>query len=53
MAKSYLGNWNDVDVYTDFIPFGTRRTGQALDTGKPILRYIMIRGIREVLHNKM
>ncbi|WP_407807891.1 N-acetylmuramoyl-L-alanine amidase family protein [Staphylococcus aureus] len=36
MAKSYLGNWNGVDVYTDFIPFGTRRTGQALDTGKPI-----------------
>ena len=53
MAKSYLGNWNDVDVYTDFIPFGTRRTGQDLDTGKPIFAVYHDTGIREVLHNKM
>ena len=36
MAKTYLEEWNGVSVYTQFIPYGTRRTGQQLDTGKPI-----------------
>ena len=36
MAKEYLGEWNGVPVYTDFLPYGTRRTGQPLDTGGPI-----------------
>lgn len=29
------GKWNGVLVYTDFLPIGTRRTGQRLDSGKP------------------
>ena len=36
MVKEYLGEWNGVPVYTDFLPYGTRRTGQPLDTGNPI-----------------
>ena len=36
MSKEYLGEWNGVPVYTDFLPYGTRRTGQSLDTGSPI-----------------
>lgn len=36
MAKEYLGEWNGVPVYTDFLAYGTRRTGQPLDTGNPI-----------------
>ena len=52
MSKEYLGEWNGVPVYTDFLPYGTRRTGQSLDTGSPILRYIMTQVILEVQHNK-
>ncbi|WP_049434142.1 peptidoglycan recognition protein family protein [Staphylococcus hominis] len=36
MAKEFLENWNGVPVYLDLIPYGTRRTGQKLDTGSPI-----------------
>lgn len=36
MTKEFLGEWNGVPVYTDFLPYGTRRTGQPLDTGSPI-----------------
>nr|DAZ23506.1 MAG TPA: LYSK HYDROLASE, ENDOLYSIN [Caudoviricetes sp.] len=36
MTKEYLGEWNGVPVYTDFLPYGTRRTGQKLDTGNAI-----------------
>lgn len=35
MAKQYIGTWNSVPVYTDFLPIGTRRTGQRLDSGEP------------------
>lgn len=35
MSKKKIGTWNGVPVYTDFLPFGTRRTGQKLTTGKP------------------
>ncbi|MCE4957729.1 SH3 domain-containing protein [Macrococcoides caseolyticum] len=35
MAKQFIGNWNGVPVYTDFLPIGTRRTGQRLDSGVP------------------
>ena len=28
MTKEYIGEWNGVPVYTDFLPYGTRRTGQ-------------------------
>lgn len=36
MTKTFLDNWNGVPVYLDLLPFGTRRTGQPLDTGSPI-----------------
>lgn len=36
MAKKYLGNWNGVPVYTDYLPYGTRRPGRKLSTGKPV-----------------
>lgn len=44
MAKKYIGKWNGVPVYTDFLPYGTRRYGDKLgkvkflvahDTGNP------------------
>lgn len=35
MAKTKIGTWNGVPVYTDFLPIGTRRTGQRLDSGEP------------------
>lgn len=35
MAKTFIGNWNGVPTYTQFLPFGTRRSGQKLTTGKP------------------
>lgn len=35
MAKQFLDTWNGVPVYTDFLPFGTRRSGQKLDSGSP------------------
>lgn len=35
MSKTYLADWNGVPVYLDFLPFGTRRTGQQLDSGVP------------------
>lgn len=35
MAKTRIGTWNSVPVYTDFLPFGTRRTGQQLNSGNP------------------
>lgn len=35
MAKTKIGTWNSVPVYTDFLPIGTRRTGQRLDSGVP------------------
>ncbi|MCS4487177.1 peptidoglycan recognition protein family protein [Staphylococcus americanisciuri] len=35
MTKTRIGTWNGVPVYTDFLPFGTRRTGQRLDSGNP------------------
>lgn len=44
MAKKYIGKWNGVPVYTDFLPIGTRRAGDknsgvkfivAHDTGNP------------------
>lgn len=35
MTKTRIGTWNGVPVYTDFLPFGTRRTGQRLVSGNP------------------
>ena len=35
MGKKRIGTWNGVPVYTDFLPIGTRRTGQRLESGKP------------------
>ncbi|HAB61132.1 MAG TPA: N-acetylmuramoyl-L-alanine amidase, partial [Lachnospiraceae bacterium] len=35
MTKTKIGTWNSVPVYTDFLPIGTRRTGQRLDSGNP------------------
>lgn len=35
MTKKKIGVWNGVPVYTDFLPIGTRRTGQKLDSGEP------------------
>ncbi|UOB21528.1 SH3 domain-containing protein [Macrococcus armenti] len=35
MTKTKIGTWNSVPVYTDFLPIGTRRTGQRLDSGVP------------------
>ncbi|TDL40531.1 N-acetylmuramoyl-L-alanine amidase [Macrococcoides bohemicum] len=35
MTKKKVGKWNGVPVYTDFLPIGTRRTGQKLDSGEP------------------
>ncbi|PKE25171.1 N-acetylmuramoyl-L-alanine amidase [Macrococcoides caseolyticum] len=35
MAKNKIGTWNGVPVYTDFLPIGTRRTGQRLNSGNP------------------
>lgn len=35
MAKTKIGTWNGVPVYTDFLTIGTRRTGQRLDSGVP------------------
>lgn len=35
MAKTKIGTWNGVPVYTDFLPIGTRRTGQRLNSGNP------------------
>lgn len=34
--KKFLDTWNGVPVYLDLIPYGTRRTGQKLDTSEPI-----------------
>ncbi|MCH4326235.1 peptidoglycan recognition protein family protein [Staphylococcus haemolyticus] len=34
--KKFLDTWNGVPVYLDLVPYGTRRTGQKLDTGEPI-----------------
>ncbi len=35
MGKKRIGTWNGVPVYTDFLPIGTRRTGQRLDSDSP------------------
>ncbi len=35
MVKKKIGTWNGVPVYTDFLPIGTRRTGQRLVSGNP------------------
>ncbi len=35
LTKKKIGVWNGVPVYTDFLPIGTRRTGQKLDSGEP------------------
>ncbi|TDM23762.1 N-acetylmuramoyl-L-alanine amidase [Macrococcoides canis] len=35
MTKTKIGTWNGVPVYTDFLPIGTRRTGQRLNSGNP------------------
>lgn len=35
MVKKKIGLWNGVPVYTDFLPIGTRRTGQRLVSGNP------------------
>ncbi|WP_353421918.1 peptidoglycan recognition protein family protein [Staphylococcus delphini] len=35
MAKKYIGDWNGVPTYTEFLKIGTRRTGQRLDSGHP------------------
>lgn len=35
MTKTKIGTWNSVPVYTDFLPIGTRRTGQRLDSDNP------------------
>lgn len=35
LSKKKIGVWNGVPVYTDFLPIGTRRTGQKLDSGEP------------------
>ncbi|ELN1760840.1 peptidoglycan recognition family protein [Staphylococcus pseudintermedius] len=35
MVKEKIGTWNGVPVYTDFLPIGTRRTGQRLVSGNP------------------
>ena len=48
MAKEFLENWNGVPVYLDLIPYGTRRTGQKLDTEVQSSQYIMILVIQEV-----
>lgn len=35
MTKEKLATWNGVPVYLDFLPYGTRRTGQQLDSVEP------------------
>ncbi|EGQ0301246.1 peptidoglycan DD-metalloendopeptidase family protein [Staphylococcus pseudintermedius] len=35
MTKKRIGTWNGVPVFTDFLPIGTRRTGQRLVSGNP------------------
>lgn len=35
MAKKYIGDWNGVPTYTEFLKIGTRHTGQRLDSGHP------------------
>ena len=35
MVKKYIGDWNGVPTYTEFLKIGTRRTGQRLDSGHP------------------
>ena len=36
MTKTLIDYWNNVPVYRQFLPIGTRRCGARLTTGRPV-----------------
>ncbi|WP_392449840.1 N-acetylmuramoyl-L-alanine amidase family protein [Staphylococcus massiliensis] len=36
MTKTFIGEWNGIKVYQDYLPFGTRRSGERLSRETPL-----------------